>query len=331
MTLGAPSDSSLTEQHFQDTVEACLTRALGEPVRVRCMKRAPSPYATLFPAEIVSLELADGRQMSLFVKHLGAEQADHPDKQCRDREIRIYEALLRDEGLPVIRYYGSTWDDATKRHALFLEYVDDWNLKYQSIEHWLTAARRLAHLHAHFASQPERLRAGDFLLRFDAAYFHAWADRALACVAEQSASLAAGLEGVVSRYDRVAQMLAGQPVTLVHSDLSPKNVIADRSCSPARICFVDWEMAGMGCGLLDLVHLKYGLDPVNDGQMCTAYCGELAGTGLLPASPDALKRLFAGCELHKTLYRLARSRTWQLPITRVAEWVADAERFLSHT
>jgi aminoglycoside phosphotransferase (APT) family kinase protein len=113
-------------------------------------------------------------------------------------------------------------------------------------------------------------------------------------------------------------------VTLVHNDLAPKNVMADRSHHPARICFVDWEMAGVGCGLLDLVHLKHGLDPASDQKMCTAYCAELEGTGLLPSSPLELRQLFAACELHHTLYRLAHSNAWRLPPDRVAQWVADA-------
>jgi len=92
---------------------------------------------------------------------------------------------------------------------------------------------------------------------------------------------------------------------------------------------VDWEMAGTGCGLLDLVHLKYGLDPESDRKMCAAYCDALAGTGLLPADPRELRRLFAACEIHKTLYRLAFSETWRLPIERVSLWVTDARRWFA--
>jgi aminoglycoside phosphotransferase (APT) family kinase protein len=143
-------------------------------------------------------------------------------------------------------------------------------------------------------------------------------------VGGQSAELAAALAPVVDGYDRVTEVLDQQPLTLVHNDLAPKNVLADRSRSPARICFVDWEMAGVGCGLLDLVDLKYGLDPASDRRMCAAYGAELAGTGLLPSSPRGLRRLFAACELHRTVYRLAFSRVWGVPPERAAQWVAEA-------
>ena len=316
-----------TQPARQLTVEQLLARALGRPVTFRRLRREPSAFTTLFPAEVLSAELEGGGEVSVFVKHLGQEQSDHPEKQCRDREVRIYEELLRDADLPVPRYHGVIWNEASGRLEVYLEHINDWNLKYQGLEHWFTAARRLAQLHAHFAGQSEKLRASEFLLRFDADYFSEWAERALSVVQNLSAELGAALKRVTSNYDRVTAILTGQPLTLVHNDLSPKNVIADRSCRPARICFVDWEMAGIGCGLLDLVHLKYGLDRESDRTMCAMYCDALADTTLLPATPDGLARLFAACELHKTLYRLSFAKTWQLPIERTAQWVAEAGQF----
>jgi hypothetical protein len=80
----------------------------------------------------------------------------------------------------------------------------------------------------------------------------------------------------------------------------------------------------VGCGLLDLVHLKHGLDPASDRMMCAAYREELRGTGLLPASERELHRLFAACELHLTITLLAHSRSWRLPAARLREWVTTA-------
>jgi len=133
----------------------------------------------------------------------------------------------------------------------------------------------------------------------------------------------------VEHYGRVAEVLARAPLTLVHNDLAPKNVLADRSASPARICFVDWEMAGVGCGLMDLVHLKHGLDPASDEKMCAAYAAELAGTGLLPTGPLEREALFAACEAHQTVYRLAYVRAWGVPQATAARWVSEARGLLA--
>ena len=319
----------IDEARLRLTVEEVLQEALGRPVVVCTLNHEPSSFATLFPADILHIGLESGEKISLFLKHLGSEESDHPDKQCSDREVRIYDELFRKDDLPIVKYYGSKWNDKTKRRELFLEYIDDWNLKYQELAHWFTAARRLAHFQMYFANQAEKLSDCEYLLRFDDVYLCEWADMALSAVADQSLELATKLEYVVSNYDRIVELLTRQPLTLVHNDISPKNVIADRSSEPARICFIDWEMAGVGCGLMDLVHLKYGLDPLNDKKMCEAYCAELTETGLLPSNQQDLRNLLAACELHKTLYRLAHSKIWELPIETVAQWVIEAEQFFS--
>ena len=306
-------------------LDTAVRRAAGPRAEVVGVRRAPNPYAAVSPSEVVSVELASGERVSIFVKHLGEEQRSHPDKRVREREARVYGELLGDRDLPVPRFLGSGWNDATGRGDLFLEYVDGWNLKYQDLRHWHTAARRLGRLHLAFARRGDRLLGRDFLLRLDRDYLFAWAGRAVAAVASLSAGLAGRLQRTVDDLDVAANLLAEQPPTLVHNDLAPKNVIADTSASPAgRTCIVDWEMAGVGCGLMDLAHLTYGLPPREVEWMFDLYGEELTGTGLMPSREEG-KRLLASCQLHGALYRLAHADVWRLPLERVAEWIADSE------
>jgi aminoglycoside phosphotransferase (APT) family kinase protein len=306
-------------------LRAAVRRAAGAGAEVLDVQRTPSPYATVSPAEVVSVELTSGERVSIFVKHLGEEQRSHPDKRVREREARVYDELLGDRALPVPRFLGSAWNDATGRRELFLEHVDGWNLKYQGLQHWYTAARRLAQLHLAFASQGDRLRRRGFLLRLDREYLLAWAGRAVAAVSSISAELASRLRRSVDELGAAVELLAEQPPTLVHNDLAPKNVVADTSASPARICIVDWEMAGVGCGLIDLAHLTYGLPPAEVERMLDLYAEELTGTGLVP-SGDERRRLFAACRLHGAIYRLAHVEAWRLPPERVGEWIAESEQ-----
>lgn len=320
-----PADAN--GQALRDLVIDVLREELGHSIDVTTIRRERSKFATRATVEVLTVTLADGSELSLFLKHLGVEEADHPDKQVRGRELQVYRQLLRDRDLPVVRCYGSRWDERTKHGAAFLQYVGDWNLKYHHLEHWFSAAKRLAQLHLHFAGQIEKLSAGDFLLQLDAIYLCQWAARSLAVVAEQSAALAADLADVVGQYERVAEVIGRHPRTLVHNDLAPKNVLADRSTQPAAIYFVDWEMAGIGCGLLDLVHLKHGLDPIDDRKMVDAYFEVLAGTPLLPSDENERSGLLAACELHQTLYRLAHVPAWRVSIAIAAEWVAEARQW----
>src|SRR5262249_61756683 len=125
-------ETRATAPRLRRTLERLLRDAQGCPVKVSRLRREPSPFATLFPAEVLSLTLRGGGELTLFVKHLGPEQAGHPEKQCRDREVRIYEELLREEELPVPRYYGSRWNEATGRRAVFLGYIRHPNLNDQA-------------------------------------------------------------------------------------------------------------------------------------------------------------------------------------------------------
>jgi hypothetical protein len=304
-----------------------VVRALGADVV--SIARQASPFVTLFPAEVLTLRLSDGSEFKLFLKHLGLEQPDQPDKQQRDREPRVYEHFLAGgHDLPVARYLGSRWNEGASRHELYLEYIDDWSLRYHDLEHWFIAASRLADMHAHFALRSRDLCQSDCLLKLDEQYFAAWAERAQAAVTQQSSDLGDRIGMIRGDYTPVRELLTRQPHTLVHNDLACKNVIADRSSLPARICIIDWEMAGVGCGLLDLVHLKYGLDPANDAKMLAIYREQLAPTDLLPKDERQFSGLLAACELHKTLYRLAHSPGWKLPTEKLAQWVAESETFL---
>src|SRR5439155_20589570 len=116
----------LDENDLALVVADMLNSAQEQTVRVRSLRRQPSEFATLFPAEILWLSLDDGSEIRLFLKHLGPEQPGQPDKERRDREVRVYETLLLDDDLPVPKYYGSRRNGATGRLELFLEYIDDW-------------------------------------------------------------------------------------------------------------------------------------------------------------------------------------------------------------
>lgn len=306
------------------TVQDMLTDFLRRPVVVEQLSRSVAPMANRAPAEVLTATLRGGGTQTLFLKSIGNEEGDHPDKQPRDREPLIYGNLFAGRAVPVPSTLGGGWNEAIGRHDLYLEHIDDWDLRYQEVEYWYLAAGRLGHLHSAFAQAREELLASEYLLRFDAAYFHAWAHRALESVRRQSTHLGRRHEQVVRAFHRGAELLAAQPSTLVHNDLSGKNVLVDRSAQPARVCFIDWEMAGIGCGLLDLAHLKYGFGPAERARLCAAYYEAVRGTDLLPPEPE-LTAVLAACEIHETNIRLWCSPQWSLPEGRLDEWVGETE------
>jgi aminoglycoside phosphotransferase (APT) family kinase protein len=320
---GAGGAIAREDEHVRRQIEELLASHAGWSGSVRSVVASPSRFAHRSAADILTVELEDGVTIRLFRKRRGPEEAAHPDKLIRDREPLVYSELLSGAVLPVPTFYGWSSDEAAGRHDLLLEYIDGWSLQYQDLDHWTTAARWLARLHAEPALRGDRLERHGFLLRLDAAYLRAWAERAVTAAGAVSATLSRRLERVVADHGAIADLLASQPPTLVHNDLAPKNVIADVSRAPARICFVDWEMAGVGCGLIDLAHLMHGLSPDDEARMRAAYCAELAGAGLLPTGRE-LGRLLSACALHNAVYRLAHVRAWGIERGAVARWIDDA-------
>lgn len=311
------------DRRLAEVLQEMLAGAGSAPAAVVGLRTSPSPFSSLWPTEILDVELEHGERLSLFAKRLSAEKVPHPDKLRPERELLVYDRLLGEEGLPVPRCYGTRIDGESGHYVLYLEHITDWDLRYQGLEHWVEAARGLALLHRAFC---ERVGEHDFLLSLDREYLLAWAERAAAAVESGPAGLGRRVEALLTAHPPVADLLALQPRTLVHNDLAPKNVLADRSRTPVRIALVDWEVAGAGCGLLDLVHLTYGLDESEERRLIDAYLGRLEGAPVLPSSASEIEHVLAAARLHKSLYRLAHPHLWRGRPALAEQWVAEAER-----
>jgi Phosphotransferase enzyme family len=313
----------LSEARADELLGDALAQVIDPGVRITAVRRRPNRFSTLFPTEVLELDLSSGDVLAVFVKVLDREQQDHPDKRP-DREPRLYRSLLTDPELPVARCLGFRRDPDGGAWELYLEYLDGLDLRYRGLEHWYMAGAGLAELHRHFAGRPDALRSCEFLLKLDEPYFEAWAKRAVAEVARLYPDAGVELARIVKRLEAATALLAAVPITLVHNDLSPKNVLAVTSLEPTRIAFVDWELAGAGCGALDVVHLAHGLDPEARRQLFDTYWLSLEGSPLAIEDRGERDALLAACELHKTLYRLAHAEALGSDEDTVRRWVEDA-------
>ena len=66
------------------------------------------------------------------------------------------------------------------------------------------------------------------------------------------------------------------PRTFVHGELYPSNVLVVRDDRHPRVCPIDWEMAAIGPGLIDLAALVGGWDPPERERLVAAYLSGLA-------------------------------------------------------
>ena len=182
-------------------------------------------------------------------------------------------------------------------HWLLLEKVKGVELwQVGELETWVEAARWLARLHKHFAQRPPISR---LLLRYDEDYLGVWAARARR--ADPS------LERVLSAYDTVVRILSDQAPTLIHGEFYASNVMV----SDSRIVPVDWEMAGVGPGVLDLAALLTGW-------------GEEQRAAIVAGYGDVVRETLDAAQLHNAIQWLGWAPNWNPPPEHAHDWLGEA-------
>lgn len=314
------------DKALRQGVERALARVGESGAPVAAIRRSSFPGSTSYAVEIVTVELATGDALDIFLKDYGRSRLPKDAAaDRRERELRVYEELLQSEELGTAHFYGACRDDAAARFWLLLEFVDGQMLRDCNYEYWPAAAAWLGRLHGHFAGQGARLRASGFLVRHDADFFLQAAGHALRTLSGFSAALADRLAGVLDGYDPIVAVLNRDPETLVHGSYRPQNVLVDRSREPPRICPTDWELAAFGRRTFDLAFLCDGFRPPRLHQLFDTYEREAGDFGIAPRDRDELRHEVDCFRLHKTINSLGHLREWPHPEETAAKVVATAE------
>jgi hypothetical protein len=285
------------------TLETWVSEQLGTAVKV--VGRRPYPYRTSFAIEELDVALEDGSSVPLLLKHLDRRSLDEHTRSAKPeqlhdpkREIEAYRLLAREQlGAP--RCYGAVLDG---EHAwLLIEKVAGLELwQIGEVEVWEAVARWLRRLHDRFAGRPP---SSPSLLRHDAAFYRLWAERARAHVG-------AALEPVLEHHERVVERLVALPRSLIHGELYASNVIVQLN-GEVRVAPVDWEMAAVGPGLVDLAALTTGWAEGERSLIVAGY-GEVD-----PVDLDC-------CRLQLALQWLGWSPDWRPPAEHAHDWLAEA-------
>jgi hypothetical protein len=274
------------------TIHDATERELAELVGASDVRRRPFEYRSSAP--IAELDVA-GRK--LLVKDLSqdslsaAAQTARPDfLHDPTRELFVYRELLVGTGAPELVAYDE------ERGWLVIEKVDGVEL-YQvgELERWADVLTWLAGFHERFAATPHR----EPLLRYDETFFRIWPERAQ-------------LE--LARYDEVAERLAQLPTTVVHGELYASNVLV----APGRVCPVDWELAGIGPGVLDVAALTIGWPDEERSALVDAYRSALHD----PPEPEDVDR----AALQLAIQWLGWSAEWTPPPEHARDWRAEIAR-----
>ena len=316
MSPGAPTDEEIL---------GCL-----EVAGVAGMERRPYAYATSYPLEEVTVQLDDGRTLSLILKDLTWERllADAGRTKPRflyepRRCLETYRRVLAERGVGA-RCHGTFADARTGRYWVLIEKVTGVELwQIGDVATWESVARWLAGFHLSFAEEGERvLQRNPYLLTYGPDYLRLWPGRALDAVSGEDRRR---LQGMVAGYDQVVERLAGVPRSFVHGELYPSNVLVDATEDGVAVWPIDWEMAGVGSPLLDLAALTAGWDGEEQARLVGAYLDELGPAPWLGQAGE-VGSLLDCCRLHYALQWLGWSGDWTPPPEHARDWVSEALR-----
>lgn len=329
----------LSTAELHAALESALSRHYGLPRRITRMERQPSAYGSSLVLEELAVVLEDGTKLELIFKAHGPRALLEGARRTRPpflyeplREIKTYQAILAPEGLGTATCYGTVADKRATRYGLFLERVPGVELwQVGEVAVWQHVARWLAAMHTGFAERTVELARAAPLLRYDGDFYRLWPDRVLAFVERGSLSLprAARLRvtWVAERYDRVVERLLALPVTVIHGEFYASNVLVQETANGIRVCPVDWEMAGLGPGLIDLAALTAGKwTDLEREALALAYRAAMPSESTRQLPPEAFLSALDACHLHLAMQWLGWSPTWSPPSVHAQDWLGTVLR-----
>jgi phosphotransferase family enzyme len=322
-------------------LEHALTAGNGAAAKIASMKRRVSDYCSSYLLEEIDLALRDGRTLQLIFKDLSPSALISTARHIKPeflyeplREIECYRSLLAAETLGTAKCYGAVVDARRARYWLFLERVPPallWQMG--DFEDWKQTAAWLARMHACLAKalaecEPEE-RA--HLLIYDANFYRCWMRRARTYVRKGDTSrprkAAAAIDWLAARYEKAIDRLTALPATMIHGEFYPSNVMVDQTPKKTRICPVDWEMAAVGPGLVDLAALTSGQwTHEQKNAMAMAYHAALPGPARAKPGKRTLLADLDYCRLHQAVQLLGWSPKWTPPPEHTQNWLAEAVR-----
>lgn len=334
MTEGSPAPTELVMAELERALEA----RLRPDRRIVTIDRRPSQFRTSFPIEELDVSLSDGATWRIVFKDLGRETLSDAAQKAKPgflfdpaREIETYRHRLSNAALGTPDYYGSALDRERGRYWLFVENVRGaalWQIGDFAL--WREAARWLATLHGRFSQRLDAALPEASLLRYDEDLYRVWIQRAQKFAAEKPRRdpLRVGVEWLAARYDRVVERLASLPSTFIHGEFYPSNIIVREGLREDCICPLDWELAAIGPGLIDLAALTSGKLPEGEKiAMAAAYWAATASSrSTATGDEDERESILDCCRLHLAVQWLGWAPDWRPPRKQRQDWLGEALR-----
>ena len=315
-------------------LEVMLSQSLARPVRVAALDRRVSEYCSSFMLEELDVTLEDGTSLALLLKDLspgslfgGAVKVKPSFIYDPLREIETYRRILSRHDIGAPRCYGAVTDPEQNRYWLLIERVAPELLWQQgSFDAWTRMAAWLAGMHGAFQRSVDYGYAAH-LLHYDREFYWRWMRRAKEFVSEgdntSTRDAAKAVEWLESRYERIVERLCSLPVTIIHGEFFASNVLLDPLSG--RVCPVDWELAAVGPGLIDLAAMSAGnWTREEKDAMSLAYHAAMPKAGLPQPEYDDFLTDLECARLNQAVQWLGWSPGWTPPPEHAQNWLREA-------
>jgi hypothetical protein len=323
-------------EELRAVLERELQRHFGSSRRITAFERRPLPYRTGYALDELDVRLEGGETLALILKDLGPASLLERVRAVKpgflvepQREIEVYRRILAARRLGTPICFGAVADPQRSRYWLFLERVPGvplWQVGELAV--WRQAAAWLADFHhggEPRAALDETARQAH-LVRYDADFYRLWMRRAVAFAQQRVALERRRLDWLASRYERVIEHLLALPACIIHGEFYASHVLVQQTPATTRLSPVDWEMAALGPGLVDLAALIAGnWSEPEKLAMAAAYHDALCrvNPGHAPAW-NAFAEALLCCRLHLAVQWLGWSENWTPPPEHAANWLQEA-------
>jgi len=329
------ADTSELQPHLQKR----LTAYFGERRSIRKVGRRFSPYTSSFRLDELNVRFEDGSNVQLVLKDMSRATMVEEARRARPdfmyeprREIRAYQWILPHGPAGTPAWYGAVTGPPAGRYWLLLEQVNGPQLaQVGTFSTWERTAAWIARFHRAFPPlRAQQIAKRSGALIYDEQFYWRWLRRAQRFAGRDSVKRRI-VDEIAERYAPVVDRLTRLPRTLIHGELFACNVIVGKTCDRERICPVDWEMAALGPGLIDLAALSAGWVEAKQQALARAYLAAARnGNGAASRKSSSLTRELASdldcCRLHLAVRMLGWSDNWEPPADHAHDWLAEAAR-----
>jgi hypothetical protein len=316
-----------------DVLREELERALGETgdisPRIARLARRASRYRTSFALEELEVFLEDGRHLRMLWKDLHRHSLGETARQVKPeflynpaREIEMYRQVLAPHRFSTPTFYGAVVRPEEGRYWLFLERVAGREL-YQigDFRIWQQVARWLAGMHVQFRGQAKLFQRDVPLIVHDSRFYRHWMTRARQFAVGTKAAIE--IEWVAQRHNQVIDRLLALGPTLLHGEFYASNILVVPQANSLRVCPVDWEMAAIGPGLMDLGALVAGhWSEEKKRELASAHYSALPTPREL--SCEEFLEALDYCRLQIAVQWLGWSPGWSPPPEQAQDWLFEA-------